>query len=551
MLIKGKGISEGVAIDKPYVCTFGANKIKQVKIENINGEISKVHSARDKAIVTLDKLYKSTKRELDEDKAQIFIGHKLLLEDDELVYRIIEIIKSDKVNAQWAIKLAEKEFVSMFLNMKSSYLKERTVDIKDVCNRLINIINGKVDDEYKNITGIIVAKELTPSQMVGFNKEKIKGIITEKGGANSHAAIIARALEIPAITNIKDATVIFKVINNVVVDADNDMVIIEPSEQCINHYKELEIDRRLEKEKLLQYLGKEDKTKDGYKVDIFFNIADVNDVKIGIKNDSHGIGLFRTEFIYMNREKSPTEEEHYKTYKEIADLMGDKPIIIRTLDIGGDKKVDYMNIEKEGNPFLGYRAIRYCLDNEYDFIKQIKGILRASYNTNIKIMFPMISSIEELRKSKEILEKAKRILIQENKDFNKNIKVGMMIETPAAALMSDIFAKEVDFFSIGTNDLTQYMVAVDRNNEKVEKLYNPYNLGVLRAINMTINNGHKQGIRVGVCGEIASDMNFIPIILGMGIDELSVNPSKVLEVRKLINGLTKDKFNVNYLTVTR
>lgn len=538
MKITGKSVSKGIIIGNTYILKLQNQEIIKENIINVEEEIKKLNFIKEAAIKELDDLYNFSKKEVGDNEAQIFIGHKLLLEDNELLDRVKEIVINEKVNIKWAIKKTEEEFVSIFRNMKNVYMRERATDIIDICNRLINILDGQIDNNV--LSGIIVANELTPSQTIKFDKRHVKGIITEKGGINSHVAIIARMLEIPAITNVKNALNLFNDGDEVVIDANSSIIILNPDEKCIKHYRNLKNNFDLEKESLKEYIGKNDETNDGYKVKVLSNIANINDLKMALENDAKGIGLFRTEFMYMNRTSFPTEDEHYSSYKYIAENI-EGPIIIRTLDIGGDKKVDYIGIEKEENPFLGYRAIRYCLDNEEVFVTQIKGILRASYNTNIKIMFPMISSLEELERAKVILEKAKELLIKEEKLFNKDIEVGMMIETPAAAILSDIFAKEVDFFSIGTNDLIQYTVAVDRTNDKVENLYSPHNLSILRLIKNTIDNGHKENIMVGMCGEVASDSKIIPLLIGMGIDEISVNPSKILNIRKTIANVNKEK----------
>ena len=539
--MKGIGVSPGIAIGKVLIKKKLEIKIKKQNIKIVSKEIIRLESAVSIAKEQVQKLYQNTLKSVGKKEAMIFEAHKMILDDPELFGKTKEKIKREMVNSEWALKEITDSFIEIFSNMNDEYMKERAEDVKDVYGRVIRILLGvkladfsKLDEEV-----IIVAADLTPSDTAHMDRLKVLGFITERGGRTSHTAIMARTLELPAIVGVEG--IINKVNDGdiVVFDGDKGLVYVRPEEKILRKYEEKKKEHEALKEKLKKMIGVESKTTDGFKVELSANIGTPNDVESIFKNGGEGIGLYRTEFLYMDRNKLPTEEEQFEAYKIVAERMEKKPIVIRTLDIGGDKELPYMNLPKEMNPFLGYRAIRLCLDRTEIFKTQLRSLLRASAYGNIKIMFPMISSIEELRKAKKILEEVKKDLRKEKINFNEEIEVGMMIEVPAAAIMSDLFAKEVDFFSIGTNDLIQYTTAVDRGNKDIAYLYNQFHPALLRLIKTVIDNGHKEGIWVGMCGEAAGDSKLISILIGMGLDEFSMSPISILKSRWIITNTTK------------
>jgi len=537
--MKGIGASPGIAIGKVLLKTEDKIEVVKKTIDDINAELDKLEMALDKSKAQLESLYNHALKTMGEKEAQIFEAHKMILDDPEFFGQVKDKIRTEKINGDWAIKEITEMFVEIFENMDNEYMKERAADIKDVSTRVIKHILGIDITDFSKLEEevIIVAEDLTPSDTAQMNKEKVLGFVTEIGGKTAHSAIMARTLEIPAVVGVEGITK--KVKNNdlIIFDGDLGKVYINPEQEMIEEYNKKKAEYENLRKKLNGLKGEKSITADGVQVELVANIGTPKDVDGVISNDGEGVGLFRTEFLYMDRDKLPTEEEQFEAYKEVAVRLKDKPIVIRTLDIGGDKELSYMDLQKEMNPFLGYRAIRLCLDRVDIFKTQLRALLRASAFGDIRIMFPMISSIAELREAKKITEEVKEELRTENISFNEDVEIGMMIEIPSAAIMSDLFAKEVDFFSIGTNDLIQYTTAVDRGNRKISHLYNQFHPALLRLIKQVIDNGHKEGIWVGMCGEVAGDPKLIPILIGMGLDEFSMSPISILRARWIIKNI--------------
>ena len=468
-------------------------------------------------------------------------AYLMIMQDPSLITETEDLIKNSKYSAEYATEVGLNSVIQIFENMNDEYMAGRARDIVDIKNRLIAKLlkEERVDISKLNPNTIIVAKELTTSDTAKLNFKNVSGIITEIGGTNSHTSIMARTHSLPAITKVENATEILKNNDYIAIDGESGEIYINPTEEEKNKLLEIQKTISEEKNELEKYKNMESKTKDGYKVELVSNIGTPKDVELVIENTSEGIGLLRSEFLYMDSESMPTEEEQFNAYKEVAEKMEGKTVIIRTLDVGGDKEIKYLNMEKEANPFLGYRAIRLCLDNVDLFKTQLRALLRASAFGNIAIMFPMISSIEELKKAKEIVEECKKELDEKNIAYKKDIKTGIMIEIPSAAIIADKLAKECDFFSIGTNDLIQYTVAVERGNEKISKLYTKYHPAVIKLVKSAIDGAHKAGIFCGMCGEAASDKLLIPLLIGLGLDEFSMNSNKILQSRKTISKLNK------------
>ncbi len=539
-MLQGIGISPGIIFGKAR--TMIKDKISNDKkqITNINTEIDRFGEAIACSKKQIIEIARRTKETIGENEAKIFEAHVLILEDAMLIDGIKDKISQEMVNAEYAVGEVAGEFITIFDSMDDAYMKEKSADIKDVSERIIRNLLGieEWDIAATEEKVIIVAQDLTPSDTALLDKNKVLGFVTAVGGKTSHTAILARILEIPAISGINKILIEAQNGDELILDGHEGTVIINPSPDQINVYKKKKKEYDNQLSLYNQYLNKQSITKDGKEVEIVANIGLPADTDKVIANDSEGVGLFRTEFLFMNRNSLPTEQEQYEAYKEVATRLEGKPVVIRTLDIGGDKEVEYLHMQTELNPFLGYRAIRLCLDRKEIFMTQLRALLRASAHGNIKIMFPMISSIHELREAKQMLQEAREELASEGIIYNDNIEVGMMIEVPSAAMISDLLAKEVDFFSIGTNDLIQYMVAVDRGNEKIAHLYNDFNPGVLRMIKMVIDNAHKASIWVGMCGEAASNAYMIPLLLAMGLDEFSVCPSDILKLRYIMSKIS-------------
>lgn len=542
--MKGIGASKGIGIGKAYI-KEELPVIEETIIEDTEKEIAHLKECITKVSEDIGQLYQEKLEILGEKDAQIFKAHQMIIEDPELLNKIEDEILNHHYSAAYAAKLAIDSFVQMFEMMDNDYFKERALDMKDVGKRLkakllgLEMLNlGDIVDNR-----IIIAKDLTPSDTAQLNSEAIEGIITEEGGKTSHSAIIARTMGIPAIMGVDD--IVQKASNDdlIIMDGTTGEVLIDPSQDVKSQYLKIKEEQAKEQEALKAFIGENTITKDGKKIELAANIAGLKDIKNALENDAEGIGLFRSEFIYMDRETFPTEKEQFEIYKEALEKFENKPMIIRTMDIGGDKEVDYLDFGDELNPFLGYRAVRYCLENQDVFKVQLRALLRASVYGKLKIMFPMISSVKEIRAIKELLESVKNELRSENLQYSDSIEIGIMIEIPSAAIMADKLAKEVDFFSIGTNDLIQYMTATDRMNAKLKHLYTPYHPGVLRVIQSVIEKAHNQGIWVGMCGSVAGNQDLIPVLIGMGLDEFSMSPSLILESRKLINSLDQNELS--------
>lgn len=540
-MFKGTGASPGIAIGKVLVVEHGELEIQRVSISNVEEEVARLDKAVEISKEELTKVKEKALLELGEHEAEIFEAHLLVLEDPELIDSAKAKIKDEQVNADYALKEIRDMFVGMFESMDNEYMRERAADIKDVTNRIIRHLLGVkiVDLAALEEEVILVAHDLTPSDTATMNKSKVLGFLTDIGGRTSHTAIMARTLEIAAVVGLTDITTKANDGDYIVFNGDTGEVILNPDEETIDKYTKLKNEFEEYRKSLELLKGKPSQTTDKRHVELAGNIGSPNDVEGLIKNDAEGVGLYRTEFLYMDKEDGfPTEEEQYEAYKAVLEGMDNKPIVIRTLDIGGDKELPYFDMEPEMNPFLGYRAIRICLDRKDIFKTQLRALYRASVHGTLRIMFPMISSLEELLAAKEVVAEVKEELKSEGIAYADNVEVGMMIEIPSAAVISDILAKHVDFFSIGTNDLIQYTCAVDRMNQKISYLYNQFNPAVLRLIKTVIDNAHAEGKWVGMCGESAGDQRMIPILLGFGLDEFSMSPISILPARKLITSVS-------------
>lgn len=540
--IKGAPVSQGIAIGKVVLKKAETEEVTFQKAENIETEKQRFYAARDRAYSQLEDIYSRMLKEKGKTEASIFQAHMEILMDEEFSGSVEKALKELLCNAEWAVITVRDNLTAVFEAMDDEYMRERAMDIKDISQRIIRILNGSDADKTLCLTEpvIIAASDLTPSDTAQMNPELVLGIITETGGATSHAAIIARMLGIPLVVS-PEITSLVSDGQLLAFNGDTGEIELDADEKILQRYKrELEAFRQ-KKLQLETLRGTKSVTVDGFEIQLAGNIGKPEDADKILEQDGQSIGLFRTEFLYMNRKEAPDEEEQFSAYKQTAEKMKGNPVVIRTLDIGGDKEVDYLNISKEENPFLGYRAIRLCLDRLPFWKVQIRALLRASAYGNIHIMFPMIASMEELRKAKQAVEEVKTELKNEGAPYNEKVPVGMMMETPAAALMADIFAKEVDFFSIGTNDLIQYTMAVDRMNTKVSHLYSQYDPAVLRLIKKVTDSAHENGIWAGICGEAAADRNLIPLWIGLGLDELSMSPVSILQTRGQIQGLYREQ----------
>ena len=531
----GKSVFGGIAIGKISVYQKGEQQVKRVKIADADAEMERYADAKDAAVEQLQKLYDKALKEVGEANAAIFEIHQMMLDDDDYNESVENIIRTQMVNAEYAVAATADNFAQMFASMDDDYMKERAADVKDISERLLAILHGtdsnKVDT---NEPVIIVADDLAPSETVQLDKDMVLSFVTVHGSLNSHTAILARTMAIPALIGTEalplDASVDGKL---GIVDGFNGKIYVDPDENILTEMKAKQ-QEDLEKKQLLQTLkGKENITLDGQKVMLYANIGNIKDLATVIQNDAGGIGLFRSEFIYLEREDYPTEEEQFQIYKTVAETMAGKRVIIRTLDIGADKQCDYFNMEHEENPALGYRAIRICLTRPEIFKTQLRALFRASAYGKLAIMYPMITSVKEVHRIKKIVEEVKAELTEQGIEFGTP-EQGIMIETPAAAMVSDELAKEVDFFSVGTNDLTQYTLAIDRQNTKLDEFYDAHHPAVLRMIAMVAENAHKAGIWAGICGELGADTTLTQEFLAMGIDELSVSPGSILPIRKIV-----------------
>lgn len=533
----GKSVYSGIATGRIEILRKEVHSVVRSHIDDISSEKKRFEDAKQKAILQLKELHEKAVKEVGESSAAIFEIHQMMLEDMDYLDSIYNMIENQKVNAEYAAAVTGENFSSIFAMMDDEYMKERAADVKDVSERLINILDNSHNQEFVlEEPTIIVAEDLAPSETVQLDKDKVVAFVTVHGSINSHTAILARMMSIPALVNTKME--IKEEWNGLqaVVDGNSGEFILEPTKDK-QEEAAVQVERERKQKTLLQELkGKESVTVDGTKVKIYSNIGSLSDIGNVLRNDAEGIGLFRSEFIYLGRNTYPTEEEQFQIYKKAAEIMGGKQVVIRTLDIGADKQVDYFNMDKEENPAMGYRAIRICLDRKEIFITQLRALFRASSFGNIAIMFPMIISVEEVNEIKSIVVKVKEELQIQGIKIGK-VELGIMIETPAAVMISDLLAQEVDFFSIGTNDLTQYTLAIDRQNQKLDGFYNPHHQAVLRMIELVVQNAHKNGIWVGICGELGADMELTEQFLRMGIDELSVAPPFVLKLREKVRAL--------------
>ena len=533
-IYNGKSVFGGIAIGKISVYQKKEQQVKRVKIEDPDQEMARYEKAKAEGIRQLQGLYDKALREVGEANAAIFEVHQMMMEDDGYNESVENIIRSQGVNAEYAVATTGDNYAQMFSAMDDDYMRERAADVRDISERLLTILNGEdtssVDaDEPK----IIVAEDLAPSETVQLDKDKVLSFVTVKGSLNSHTAILARTMAIPALVNTSMSLEGEMDGRLGIVDGANGTFYVDPDEDTLEEMKKRQEEDLSRKQLLLTLKGKENVTLDGQKVMLYANIGNIKDLATVIQNDAGGIGLFRSEFIYLEKEDFPTEEEQFQIYRQVAQTMAGKRVIIRTLDIGADKQCDYFHMEHEENPALGCRAIRICLTRPEIFKTQLRALFRASAFGKIAIMYPMITSVQEVRKIKEIVEEVKAELTSQGVEFGEP-EQGIMIETPAAAIISDDLAKEVDFFSIGTNDLSQYTMAIDRQNPQLDLFFDPHHPAVLRMISMVVENAHKAGIWTGICGELGADQSLTKEFLAMGVDELSVSPGSILPLRKII-----------------
>ena len=536
---QGKSVYKGIAMGSIVVLKKDDYQVKRTRIEDPEAEVKRVDAALEKSKEQLQKLYDKAVKEVGEASAAIFEVHQMMLEDDDYLEAIQNTIRTEQVNAEYAVATTGDNFAEMFASMDDDYMKARSADIKDISERLVRNLSGQEDTDLSSIDpSVIVADDLSPSETVQMDKDKILAFVTVHGSTNSHTAILARMMNIPALIGVPMDLDELKTGMTAVVDGFEGTVIFDPDEE-IKAQTEKRMAEEAEKLKLLQELkGKENVTLDGHKINIYANIGSVGDIGYVLENDAGGIGLFRSEFLYLGRNDFPTEEEQFQAYKQAVQMMAGKKVIIRTLDIGADKQVDYFNLGNEDNPALGYRAIRICLKQPDIFKTQLRALLRAAVYGNLSIMYPMITSTEEVKKIYEIVAEVEAELKEQEIQY-KLPEQGIMIETPAAAIISDKLAEMVDFFSIGTNDLTQYTLALDRQNAKLDDFYNPHHEAILRMIQMVVDNAHKCGKWAGICGELGADATLTEQFVRMGVDELSVAPSMILKLRKIVREMKK------------
>ncbi|RXS09397.1 phosphoenolpyruvate--protein phosphotransferase [Staphylococcus saprophyticus] len=541
--INGIAASDGVAIAKAYLLVEPDLSFDSEKVSDVDAEIAKFNNAIQTSKVELTKIRNNAEQNLGADKAAIFDAHLLVLDDPELIQPIEEKIKNEQVNAPTALSDVTGQFITIFESMDNEYMKERAADIRDVSKRVlahilgVELPNPSMIDE----SVVIIGNDLTPSDTAQLNKEFVQGFVTNIGGRTSHSAIMSRSLEIAAVVGTKSITQEVKQGDMIIVDGLTGEVIIDPTEDEVIAYQNKH-ERFFEDKQELQKLRDEETTTiDGRHAELAANIGTPNDLKGVIENGAEGIGLYRTEFLYMGRDEMPTEDEQFEAYKKVLETMEDKRVVVRTLDIGGDKELPYLNLPEEMNPFLGYRAIRLCLDQPDIFRPQLRALLRASAFGKLNIMFPMVATIQEFRDAKALLLEEKDNLTNEGIEVSDDIELGIMVEIPSTAALADIFAKEVDFFSIGTNDLIQYTMAADRMSERVSYLYQPYNPSILRLVKQVIEASHKEGKWTGMCGEMAGDEIAIPLLLGLGLDEFSMSATSVLKARRQIKGLSQNE----------
>ena len=530
--LQGKSVYKGTAMGKVVILKEPDSVIKRVRISDVQAEIERYERASKEAARQLGVLYEKACREVGEAGAAIFEVHQMMLEDEDYVDAIRNTIETESVNAEYAVAVTGDNFSETFASMDDDYMKARSADVKDISNRMIRILEGTKDADLSE-AAVIMADDLSPSQTVQIDKDKILAIVTVHGSTNSHTAILARTMNIPALIGVPLDLGKISSGMTAIVDGSTGHVILEPTEEQCREAEQKIVWERRQASRLQELKGRPSITPDGRKVNVYANIGSVADIGYVLENDAEGIGLFRSEFLYLGREDFPAEEEQFQAYRQVLQMMADKKVIIRTLDIGADKKADYFHFQKEENPAMGYRAIRICLKQPEIFKTQLRALLRAAVYGNLSIMYPMIISVEEVQKITVIMEEVRQELEQAGIPFAVP-EQGIMIETPAAVMISDELAQLVDFFSIGTNDLTQYTLAIDRQNEKLDDFYNPHHKAVLRMIEMAVDNAHKYGKWAGICGELGADLALTEEFIRMGLDELSVSPSMVLQVREKI-----------------
>ncbi len=537
MNIEGKSVYGGVAIGRLAIYNKSDHQVKREKTEDIAGELERFQIARETAKKQLAELYEKALKEVGEVNAAIFEVHQMMLDDSDYIESITNIIESQKVNAEYAIAAAGDNLSEVFTSMDDDYMKERAADVKDISNRMISVLQGNVQNQVNaDEPVILLADDLAPSETVQLEKEKILSFVTRYGSTNSHTAILARTMNIPALigTDFPEEKDIEGKIG--IVDGYEGMLIIDPPVSVLESYQKRKSEEEEKKRLLLELKGKENITLDGTQINLYANIGNVADIASVLEQDAGGIGLFRSEFLYLESSDYPTEDEQFAVYRKVAESMAGKKVIIRTLDIGADKQADYFQLDKEENPAMGYRAIRICLERKDIFKTQLRALYRASQYGTISIMFPMIISVNEVKEIKKVIAEVKKELTEEALPY-KNVEIGIMIETPAAVMITEELSKEVDFFSVGTNDLTQYTLAIDRQNPRLDNIYDAHHPAILRMLKMIVDNGHKNGCWVGICGELGADITLTETFLKMGFDELSVSPSMVLKVRQKIRSV--------------
>lgn len=534
----GKSACTGIAIGRIFLWKKQESQVKRETVTDISAEVERFERAKEQAKGQLQDLYNKALREVGESGAMIFEVHQMILDDEGYGEGVINMIQTQKVNAEFAVAANGDNLSEAFAAMEDEYMRERAADLRDITDRVLKVLQGRDEDLLNSGEPVIlVAEDLAPSETVQLDKSKILSFVTRYGSTNSHTAILARTMGIPALTGVKYPEEINGKI--AIVDGFSGTLYLEPDEELLGKYEVKKKEEKRKKKLLLELKGKEDITKDGRKIHLFANIGGVHDVASVLANDACGIGLFRTEFLYLESHQYPGEEEQFQAYKTVVETMAGKKVVIRTLDIGADKQADYFQLDKEENPAMGYRAIRFCLDRQDVFKTQLRAIFRASHYGLVSIMFPMVISVQEVRQAKELVEEVKTELGEQGIPFG-NVEIGIMIETPAAALISDQLAKEVDFFSVGTNDLTQYTLAIDRQNPKLDHIYDTSHEAIMRLLQFIVKSGHKEGCWVGMCGELGADMELTETFLRMEFDELSVSPSNVLPLRAKIRSITLD-----------
>ncbi len=534
--INGKSVQQGIAIAKIKVYKKAGEVVNRVKIEDVQAELTRLEESLKITIEQLQGLYEKALETVGEDSAAIFEVHQMMLEDEDYLDSIKNIIENESVNAEYAVALTGDNFAEMFASMDDEYMQARSADVKDISSRLIKVLSGQSDTDMSGLIDkvILLADDLSPSETVQMDKSKIGAFVTVHGSVTSHTAILARTMNIPALVSAEMDSIDKYDGKDAIIDGAAGTLIIDPTEEILSEYRTKLDEAEKQKQLLLELKGKPTITKSGKKINLYANVGSIGDIGFALTNDAEGIGLFRSEFIYLGKNDYPTEEEQFLIYKQALQLMGKKRVIIRTCDIGADKQIDYFNLDKEDNPALGFRAIRICLTRVDFFKTQLRALFRASVYGNLAIMYPMIVSMDEVKRIKEIVAEVQAELDEQDIPYSKNIEQGIMIETPAAAIISDQLAKEVDFFSVGTNDLTQYTLAMDRQNSNLDSLYDKHHPAILALIKLAADNAHANGKWIGICGELGADLELTEKFIDMGIDELSVSPGAILRLRDKI-----------------